>query len=410
MAAMITCSALFSASEAALFYLRPRERSALKSGNRSQRACSAMLADPERLLSAILFWNLVTNITYFGIASLIALSMDRNPWMGKTGAVFFSFGALLLIIFFSEMLPKSLAVVIAPTLARFIGLPLAAAVRFVDPLMPILRFVNLLSRRLVWPGFHPEPYLEVSDLERAIKLSTSDAQLIEQEQAVLQNIVSLSDIRVDESMRPRTQFETFRPPVSLVDLEGRLTPSGYLLVTDADGDEVTSAISLTNLADVPSQHLDRLAEPVIYVPWFTTVADALQQMQVRDREVAAVVNELGETIGILTFQDILDTTFTFSPTRSSRLLNRKSIHQVRPGVWHVTGMTSLRRLERNFSVELPRCRSVTVAGITQEVLERLPGQGDQCSWGPFIFRIIDAPERGQMTVELTRSEEETGNA
>ena len=59
-----------------------------------------------------------------------------------------------------------------------------------------------------------------------------DTPLIEQERATLRNIVMLSDIRAEEWMRPRTQFVTFRPPVSLADLQGKMTPSGYLLITE----------------------------------------------------------------------------------------------------------------------------------------------------------------------------------
>lgn len=92
--------------------------------------------------------------------------------------------------------------------------------------------MNLLSRRLIWPGFKSEPYLEVSDLERAISLSTTDAKLVAQEQAALRNIVLLSDIRVDQWMRPRTQLLTFRPPVSLADLNGQMTPNHWLAVCE----------------------------------------------------------------------------------------------------------------------------------------------------------------------------------
>ena len=52
-----------------------------------------------------------------------------------------------------------------------------------------------------------------------------------------------------------------------------------------------------------------------------------------------------------------------------------------PGVWHVTGMTSLRRLARHFHVERPPSKSVTVAGIIQEVLERLPAAGRRVPLG-----------------------------
>ena len=61
--------------------------------------------------------------------------------------------------------------------------------------MPTLQLISLLSRRLIWPAFRTEPYLEISDLERAIELSSADTPLIEQERATLRNIVMLSDIR-----------------------------------------------------------------------------------------------------------------------------------------------------------------------------------------------------------------------
>jgi CBS domain containing-hemolysin-like protein len=67
-------------------------------------------------------------------------------------------------------------------------------------------------------------------------------------------------------------------------------------------------------------------------------------------------------------------------------------------------MTSLRRLARYFHVERPPSKSVTVAGVVQEVLERLPQPDDEGRWGPFCFRVLDAPLRGQVLVELTLAE------
>ena len=120
------------------------------------------------------------------------------------------------------MLPKSVGVLTPRLLARTVSLPLALAVKIVDPLMPLLAVVNLISRRLIWPSFEPEPFIEVADLERAIEHSGNNESLIYQEQAVLQNIVQLSDIRIEEWMRPRTQFQAYHPPVSLADLNGSL--------------------------------------------------------------------------------------------------------------------------------------------------------------------------------------------
>jgi putative hemolysin len=399
MAALLLGSAFFSASEAALFSLGGPARARLAVGNRAQRIAARLLADPDRLLTAVLFWNLVVNLAYFTIVSIAGLQLERQGHPAEAGV--FAVGSLLAIIILSEMLPKSLGVLQPFGLITLLGVPLAATVRAIDPILPGLRLANLLSRRLFCPRFQAEPYLHVSDLERAVQLSTQDAALIEQEQSVLENIVSLSEIRADELMRPRIGLMTFRPPVALADLKGRMTPSGYLLVTEPHSDEVASAVDLRGLSSIPESHLEHCADPVVYVPWSTSVAAALEVMRHRDRQVAAVVNEFGETIGILTFEDIVETIFTRSASRTERLLQREPLGRVGSGRWQVSGMTSLRRLVRRFDVPRPPSKSVTVAGVIQEALERLPQPGDECRWGPFEFRVLEAPDRGQLLVELT---------
>jgi CBS domain containing-hemolysin-like protein len=405
MGALVAASAFFSASEAALFYLSRPERLRLARGNRGQRLAVALLADSDRLLTAVLFWNLLVNLTFFSLSSIASLRLQHGGNTTAAGGV--ALGSLLTIIFFGELLPKTLAVEQPALLAALLSVPLSAAVRLLDPLLPVFRLTNLLSRRLLWPRFQAEPYLRTSDLERAVRLSTADASLLQQEQWVLENIVSLSEIRVDELMRPRLQLRTFQPPVALADLRDGWPASGYLLVVEPESEEVIGAISLRTLTTAPEQHLERYAEPVVYLPWCTTAARALETLRRQNRRVAAVVNEFGETIGILPVDDILDTIFSHAPSRSERLLRRLPIRLVRPGVWQVTGMTSLRRLVRHFNVSMPQSKSITVGGAVQEVLERLPRTGDTCRWGPFHFCVLDVPERGQLLVELTLGEEES---
>jgi CBS domain containing-hemolysin-like protein len=267
--------------------------------------------------------------------------------------------------------------------------------------MPVLKTINLISRRLILPGFRSEPYMHVSDLERAIQISGNDEALMEQEQTVLQNIVQLSEIRIDEWMRPRTQFQTYQPPVKLADLAGKIPPSGYVLITEADSQEIEKAIRLDNQYHLPDDELERFGDPVLYLPWCSTVADALEKMSHRDREVTVIVNEYGDTIGILTIEDILETVFTYEPSRSKRLLNLNPLHEIEPGKWVASGMMSLRQLSRALERQIPETTCVTIGGIIQETVQRLAEKGDEVDWGEFHFVVLEAPERGNMLVELT---------
>lgn len=399
---LLGCSAFFSCSEAALFYLAREERQAMQFGRGPQRLVNELLKRPQRLLTAILFWNLLINMAYFALASIIGLRLEHageHTWVGVV-----TVGSVIAIVVFGEMVPKMVAVIRPAALSSIVGIPLTFAVRALDMILPTLSGVNLLSRRLLFPNLEPEPYLELNDLERAISLGTTDQTLAKRERAVLQNIVALSDTRVEELMRPRTHYRSFRPPVHLADLEGEMPSGGYLLVTETDSDEVAASISLRRLADVPGEHLEHVARSVVYVPWCTTVAATFDELRRQDRHVAAVVNEHGETIGIATMDDVLETVFNQPSSRSERTLRTPSLVKLPGGGWEATGMTTLRRIERRLGIELPETHSVTVAGVLHEELQRFPAVGDIVHWSNLRLLVLSAPARGTLKVRVDRVE------
>jgi CBS domain containing-hemolysin-like protein len=264
----------------------------------------------------------------------------------------------------------------------------------------VLAAANRMLGRMVAPNFTPEPYLEINDLERAITLSTADAHLAARERLALQNIVLLSDLSAEELMRPRRNLVAFSPPVTLEEVRALAPQDGYVLVTEPDSEEIAGAVPLKYLPTAPRQRLEQYARPVVYVPWCATAATAFDELQRHERDVAVVVNELGETIGIITEDDIVETVFEEDASRSERLLATSSLAPMGDDRWRVTGMTNLRRLGRHFDVPLEPAMSVTVGGLLQELLQRLPEQGDEVSWSGFDFRVLEAPEDGALKVEL----------
>lgn len=400
MALLAVMSAFFSCSEAALFSLQPEDRRKLKSGTVPQRMAVKLLDQPQQLLMAILFWNLIANICFFTISSIISIKLQHEGRQTEAGIV--ALCSMFSIILFSEMTPKTLGVLAPQFVASLVSVPLTAALRMFQPIAPIFSTVTRVVRRVFFPNFQKEAYLELADLEQAIAATTPGDDLAYQERMTLANIVQLSDVTAEELMRPRTLYRAFAPPVSLEDLEGELPSSGYLLVAEQESDEVVAAIPLKLLSSIPRHHLEHFATPVVYVPWSASVATVFDQLNAEDREVAAIINEFGETVGIVTLEDLLQTVFEDQSSRSARLLATASIRQIDADHWEVTGMTSLRRLGRTFGIELPKSKSTTVSGIVQEMLQRLPEVGDVIDWPPFRFRAVEGEDPQRMTFELER--------
>ena len=405
---LAAASAFFSCSEAALFSLQSDDRRTLRNGATAGQVAIRLLDLPDRLLMAILFWNLIINVVYFALASVISIQLERQGQRAEAGLV--ALVALLAIILLSEMIPKTVGVLMPRVFAQLVSLPLTVAVRLFDPIAPFFSTINKAVRRVFFPGFQAEPYLSLRDLEQAITVSTADEELASLERLALQNIVLLSDQRADELMRPRKQYQSFSPPVNLEDLGGRPTRSGYVMVTEPDSEEITGAIALSYLPTVPRHHLEKFAKPVIYVPWCATAAAVFEELQSQQQEVAAIVNELGETIGIVTLEDLLQNVFADQGSRSARLLETSPIEQLGDNLWQVTGMATLRRLGREFKVSLPPMKSTTVAGVVQELLHRLPVAGDRVEWHTFSFHVIEAEPQEKMLVHLAfiKGEHRTG--
>lgn len=400
---LLLVSGFFSGSEAAFFSLTPSQRRLLANGSKADGLASALLARSERLLMGILFWNLAINIAYFSLVSKISMRA------GEGKAALISILALMVIVIFGEFLPKSLSVTYPRSVVRFVVVPLAFSVRLVDPFLPLIRIVNEGSRRLIWPGFKSETYIEHSDLDRAIDLSTEDEHLFKQEGDVLRNIVRLSEIRVEEWMRPRTQYKSFAAPVSIEQLQGEKTPSGYMLINDSTGRDVQFVIDLGAIRPNQESDLTALKQPLVVVPWCCSVAEALDQLKKSGKRVAVVVNEFGESIGILTWEEIFEAILQAENTRSQRALAKAEIREESPGVWLATGLTKIRRLERVLGQRFEG-QNLTIGGVIQEQLQRLAEEGDRCDFETLHIEVIEAGIRGEILVRITTNQAQGDNA
>lgn len=392
-------SAFFSLSESALFALDQRSREELARRDRRGECVARLLAASEETLTAILLWNLFINIGYFSVSAIVSFALRKYEGAGWASA--FGAGSLVALILFSEMLPKTLGVSHPRFWSLLVAGGLSLAVDSIRNLLPPLRALSRLTLRLVWPTFQPEPYLQVGDLERAVEWSIVNRLLLSEEEAVLQSLVALSEVRADELMRPRKQLPLFRPPIRWVDLPSELPRGGSIYVCDVATDEPVAMLPLREVYRQLEEPLDRWAKPLLPVPWCVSAADVLEWLVNRDYRGAAVVNEYGEVIGVLTLEDLLHAAISLGSGTPERPLQREPIRFLGGNRWQVTGSTALRRLAKHFRIPRPSTKCVSLGGLLQERLGRFPRLGDECQAGPFHLRVVETSPDGDILIELT---------
>jgi CBS domain containing-hemolysin-like protein len=400
MAVCAVGSAFFSLSEAALFALDQRTREELAQRGRRGKRVSFLLSRGEDLLAVILLGNLLVNLAYFTFSAIVSFSLQRQR---ETAAATASgVVSLLVLIVFCEMLPKTLGVSYPRFWSQLVATPLMVIFRALEWLLPPLRGLSRLSLRLVWPGFRAEPYLQVGDLERAVEWSIVNRLLLCEEEAVLQSLVALADVRADELMRPRRHLPMVRPPVRWSDLSEQLLRRGgfHVFICDPATDDPISVLNVARLYRRLEEPLERWAEPLLPVPWCISAADVLQQLRDQSSSAAAVLNEYGETIGVLTFDDLVRAALSLGTGAPGRPLQREPIRYLGSNRWQVTGTTALRRLAKHVGIPLPPSRCVSVGGLLQESLGRFPKVGDECRCGQLHYRVVDVSDDGDILVEL----------
>ncbi len=389
MGVLILLSALFSGSEAAFFSLPHPERVRLKRRGVSGRMAASLLDDSDRLLSAILFWNLLINMTYFAIASIVGTKLQEDPGGGSSLAIGFTAGSLVVIIFFSEMLPKSIAVLAPARLCLLVAPPMNIAVKIVGPVLPLVKATNLAVLRLIWPSFRPEPEIDLADIERAIELSTDDAALLQRERIVLSGLVEMAEIRVGELMRLRSKMQLCNADEVQQIFSEPMPPSGYVLITGDDGEVIIGAIGIRQLRPSQIDDVTAAMEPVIYVPWSARVSQVLDQLNDDDRSVAIVVNEFGEVLGAVTIDDILQSVFTSRHNVDDDTMGEASIQLLAENHYRVHGSASARALAKRLGIETIEEGVTTVAGLIQRHNERLPRVGDRAPLDRFTLEVIE---------------------
>jgi len=410
--AMLALSALFSASEAALFSLTTAQRSQLHLSRPSDKCIEKLLSNPSHLLSCILLCNLVINITFFACANVI------SSWMTKTDAwdgwsFVFGFATVAIVILFGELLPKSVGVLAPLKIGRFIAIPMSLIMQAVRPLAIAMQAINDVCRRLILPGLIPESVLETTDLERAIELSETDSKMIDLEKGILQNILQLSNIQTPDWMHPKSQFAAITLPATLGQIQEWMDEQSQetldesrqkiVLVLSKSDSEVTATTTIEQLQRSIEQRSVPVTLPAVYVPWCASLASVFQMLLKLDIKVAIVVNERGDTIGVLFVEDIIEAVFA-SPSAAINAMGRPLFAMTGEAKWEVTGATRVKQLERSLGIKLPETRDATIAGVLQSQLRRIAQVDDQVEWGPFKLQVTDIPRRGEMFVQITSSE------
>ncbi len=410
-AVLLVLSALFSGSETALTAAsRPVMHQLERNGDDRASIVNRLHDHKERLIGAILLGNNLVNI----LASALATSLLIATF-GDAGVAYATIVMTVLILIFSEILPKTYAIKNANQAARAV----APGVRvLVWALTPVTAAINIAVRgilRIFGGDYDAKDVFGSGDeeLRGAIELHKGDSKNVKQERDMLRSVLDLGEVQVGEIMVHRknvTAIDASLPPAQVV-AEVLESPYTRLPLWLDDSDNIIGVLHakallremMTRGEDISGLDVAALATDPWFIPEQTLLVHQLEAFRQRREHFALVIDEYGSLMGVVTLEDIIEEIVGDIDDEHD-----VSVTGVRPrpdGSYLIDGAVTIRDLNRELEWNLPDDEAATVAGLVLHESRRIPDVGQRFLFHGFRFEIIRRRRHQITSVRVTPPEE-----
>ena len=309
---LLLCSALISASEVAFFSLSVTDLEAdTEAPSKKLAIVNDLLTKPKKLLATILVSNNFINIAIISLFDSVAevffsgltASVLGIPlrFIVEVGVVTF------LILLFGEILPKIYASRNNLSFALFMAYPLKALEFSLSPLsIPMRSMTQIIENRFG----QKKSKFSVDHLSQALEL-TSEDDTTQEEQKILQGIVTFGNTDAKQVMKPRMDIFALNKAMAFKDILPDLVANGYsrIPVYEDNIDNITGVLYVKDLLPyLDNSELDwvSLQREAYFVPENKKLDDLLAEFKEMKMHLAIVVDEYGGTSGLLSLEDILE--------------------------------------------------------------------------------------------------------
>lgn len=312
---LLFCSALLSGSEVAYFSITHHEITELnETPDAKSDRIMRLLKKPRYLLSTILISNNFINIgiivlSNFLINEQFQLEAQLPSWLAFTIS---TIAVTFLLVLFGEVAPKVYASTNNMRLAGMMGQPLLLLRRLFWPISYVLVNSTLLiegrleRHRGGSGGFNNE------DINRAIELTVRRTTTNERDVDMLKRIVRFGNISAKQIMRSRVDIEAIDKTISFHQVLEAFTSSNYsrIPVYDENLDTIEGIVHSKDMLEYMEREADydwhHLIRPVHFAPENKHIDKIFGDFKDKRLHMAIIVNEYGETLGLLTLEDILE--------------------------------------------------------------------------------------------------------
>ncbi len=407
---LILCVGFFTSSETAYLSLsRLKLRSMVEQGKRNAKKVAALKSNMNRLLTTVLIGTNFLNSLASALATALAIKV-----LGSRGVAIAPFATAFFITTFAQIVPKTAAGLHPDKFTCFSAIPLMLLEKIFFPIVWIFERLSHGAVVLVEKIMKPAGAIVTEEeLKTLIDVGSHEGTIEKDESRLLNKIIKFNDLLVNDVMKHRSQVSMIKKEADYDEVISQFLSSGFSTLTVYSGnrENVVGVLNYKKVLFSPETidrsegFAGRQMSDVMFIPGTMSVLDILQQFRTSEYKFAVVLDEQGQTDGIITMEDILKVVFghmtdenTYDDTAPEDKVELVSLN-----TFIVPGDMKIDDANEILGLSLESDEMNTVGGWLLEQLGYLPASGTVFIKDRNLFTAEDVSGRRIVSVRVKKS-------
>jgi CBS domain containing-hemolysin-like protein len=396
-------STFFSATETAFSSANKIKLKNLAADDNKRAAYALRLCeDFDRLITAVLVGNTISNITMTTVATVYGIM----TWGAKVGPTIATVMVTFLVLVFGEISPKILAREYAEETALALTPFVRALIFILTPLTFVFNGLKLFLKKVFGKKVGPE--FSEDELLTIVEEAEAGGAIGEEQSELIANAIEFNDIDAIDILTPRVDIVAVEKGTPVAEIKRVFKESGLsrLPVYEDDLDNIIGVINQKDLYNNNVKTIkdtEKIIKPVAYVAETLKAAVLLKKMQAKRTHIAIVVDEYGGTTGLVTLEDIIEE-IVGDIYDEHDTVTMKDVRPAGDDVYMVAGGANLEDFFEMFDEEID-ADATTINGWVMIVLDRLPKVGDEFDYESkhklFHVKVTKADARRALMTRIT---------
>ena len=285
---------------------------------------------------------------------------------------------------FGELVPKRIAMQKSFQVACFTSRVVVAVATVMRPVIWLLSVsTNGMLKLLRLKVEAEEETVTEEEIRMMIDLGGQKGTIDQEEQEWIENVFRFDDISVREAMTRTADVEAFSLDATDEEIIHTIRETG-LSRYPVYNEDINDIVGILNARDFLLERgaenprsLKELLRSAYFVPESIHADDLFQDMQTKKVHIAVVIDEYGQTAGIITIEDLLEEIVgniydEFDPAE------KPEMERLEDNLWRVNGGVFIDDLAEELDMEIPEDEDYdTVGGMIFSCLHTIPADGSQ---------------------------------